>query len=53
MNETLTDGDRWPISPDCALRKHQACNGDAWSLVLDTIVPCRCDCHTNTASSTG
>jgi hypothetical protein len=34
-----------PVSPDCLLAKHQACNGDAWDNRLDAMVMCWCGCH--------
>lgn len=30
------------IGPDCAVGKHLACSGQAWSEELDDVVPCAC-----------
>ena len=35
-----------PKSPDCAVGKHQACNGD--SFADDRLTPCPCACHWQT-----
>jgi hypothetical protein len=33
-----------PVSPDCRDGNHGKCNGDAWDLVLDTLLDCYCPC---------
>jgi hypothetical protein len=34
-----------PVSPECAVLRHAACTGDAWSDRLDVLVVCTCACH--------
>lgn len=33
------------VSPDCFVRKHDACTGEAWDSAADALVACDCDCH--------
>ena len=32
-------------SPDCEVKKHQACSGDAWDMLRDEITTCKCPSH--------
>jgi hypothetical protein len=41
------------MNPECAVKKHDSCDGKAWRDDLDAIGPCQCNCHTPATHSYG